>query len=70
MRPYKYLLLLLLSCFSHVRLYPIDGSPQGSPIPGILQARILEWVAIAYFDKYLRIEEKLKAKEKRKDIPI
>ena len=26
---------------------PIDGSPPGSPIPGILQARILEWVAIA-----------------------
>ena len=28
--------------------YPIDGSPQGSPIPGILQARILEWVAISF----------------------
>ena len=26
---------------------PIDGSPPGSPIPGILQARTLEWVAIA-----------------------
>ena len=25
---------------------PIDGSPPGSPIPGILQARILEWGAI------------------------
>ena len=24
---------------------PIDGSPPGSPVPGILQARILEWVA-------------------------
>ena len=24
---------------------PIDGSPLGSPIPGILQARTLEWVA-------------------------
>ena len=24
---------------------PIDGSPSGSPVPGILQARILEWVA-------------------------
>ena len=24
---------------------PIDGSPPGSPIPGILQARTLEWVA-------------------------
>ena len=27
---------------------PIDGSPPGSPIPGILQARILEWIAIAF----------------------
>ena len=26
----------------------IDGSPTGSPIPGILQARILEWVAISF----------------------
>ena len=26
---------------------PIDGSPPGSPIPGVLQARTLEWVAIA-----------------------
>ena len=27
---------------------PTDGSPPGSPMPGILQARILEWVAIAF----------------------
>ena len=27
---------------------PIDGSPLGSPFPGILQARILEWVAISF----------------------
>ena len=27
---------------------PIDGSPPGSPVPGILQARTLEWVAISY----------------------
>ena len=27
---------------------PIDGSPPGSPIPGILQVRTLEWVAIAF----------------------
>ena len=26
---------------------PIDGSPPGSPVPGIFQARILEWVAIS-----------------------
>ena len=25
---------------------PIDGSPPGSPVPGILQARTLEWVAV------------------------
>ena len=27
---------------------PIDGSPPGSPIPGILQARTLKWVAISF----------------------
>ena len=27
---------------------PIDSSPPGSPVPGILQARILEWVAILF----------------------
>ena len=27
---------------------PMDGSPPGSPIPGILQARTLEWVAISF----------------------
>ena len=27
---------------------PIDGGPPGSPIPGILQARTLEWVAISF----------------------
>ena len=27
---------------------PIDGSPPGSPIPGILQAKRLEWVAISF----------------------
>ena len=27
---------------------PIDGSPLGSPVPGILQARTLEWVAISF----------------------
>ena len=43
------LLLLLLSHFSRVQLCdPIDGSPPGSPVPGILQARILEWIAIAF----------------------
>ena len=27
---------------------PIDGSPPGCPIPGILQARILEWVTVSF----------------------
>ena len=27
---------------------PIDGSPQGSPVPGIIQARTLEWVALSF----------------------
>ena len=27
---------------------PIDGSPPGSSVPGILQARTLEWVAISF----------------------
>ena len=27
---------------------PIDGSPPGSPVPGLLQARRLEWVAISF----------------------
>ena len=30
---------------------PLDGSPPGSPIPGIFQARTLEWAAIS-FSKY------------------
>ena len=39
------LLLLLLSHSSHVRL---DGSPPGSPVPGILQAKTLVCVAISF----------------------
>ena len=43
------MLLLLQSRFSRVRLCDsIDGSPAGSPVPGILQARILKWVAISF----------------------
>ena len=36
----------LQSCLTLCDL--IDGSPPGSPVPGILQARILEWVAISF----------------------
>ena len=43
------MLLLLLSLQSCLTLWdPIDGSPPGSPVPGILQARTLEWVAISF----------------------
>ena len=43
------LLLLLLRRVIHVQLCdPIDGSPPGSSVPGILQARTLEWVAISF----------------------
>ena len=42
-------MLLLLSHFSCVQLCdPIDGSSPGSTVPGILQARTLEWVAISF----------------------
>ena len=34
---------------------PIDGSPPDSPVPGILQARTLEWVAIAFSDSMAHI---------------
>ena len=40
---------MLLRRFSRVRLCDaIDGSPPGSPVPGILQARTPEWVAISF----------------------
>ena len=49
-------LLLLLSCFSRVRLCatPYTGSLPGSPVPGILQARTLEWVAISFSNAWKR----------------
>ena len=40
---------------------PWDGSPPGSPIPGILQARTLEWVAISFSDAW---KWKVKAKSR------
>ena len=40
------LLKLLQSCLTLCN--PIAGSPPGSPVPGILQARTLEWVAISF----------------------
>ena len=37
---------LLQSCLTLCD--PVDGSPPGSPVPGILQARTLEWVSISF----------------------
>ena len=51
---YMLLLLLLLLAAAKSRQScptlcdPIDGSPPGSAVPGILQARTLEWVAISF----------------------
>ena len=42
---------------------PIDGSPPGSPVPGILQARVLEWVAISFSNAW---KWKVKVKVGRK----
>ena len=49
---------------------PIDGGPPGSPVPGILQARTLEWVAISFKEgcvatcKSMMLEHTLKAHTK------
>ena len=37
---------------------PMDGSPPGSSIPGIVQARVLEWVAIAFSDSGILLSHK------------
>ena len=56
------LLLPLLSHFSRVRLCdPTDGSPPGSSVPGILQARTLEWDAISFSNAW---KWKVKVKSK------
>ena len=39
---------------------PTDGSPPGSPVPGILQARTLEWVAISFSNAW-KGKEKVKS---------
>ena len=46
----KFLVILLCSCLSCVQLFcdPMDCSPLGSSVHGIIPARILEWVAISY----------------------
>ena len=55
-RPYQWLSihLFLFLCYANslqscpTLCNPIDGSPPGSSVPGILQARTLEWVAISF----------------------
>ena len=42
---------------------PIDGSPPGSAVPGILQARTLEWVAISFSNSHHRKREKQYSEE-------
>ena len=45
--PYHVIPMYMLSCFSLTFCDPADCSPSGSSDHGILQARILEWVAMA-----------------------
>jgi len=53
----KILLLSLQSC--PTLCDPIDGSPPGSPVPGILQARTLEWVAISFSNAWVKSEREV-----------
>ena len=46
---------------------PIDGSPTGSPIPGILQVRTLEWVAISFSAGELKYRQ---LEKRREDEPV
>ena len=45
-----YMLYMLQSCPTLCN--SINGSPPGFPVPGILQARTLEWVAISFFNSW------------------
>ena len=55
-QPYKiYVAAAAKSLQSHLTLCdPIDSSPPGSSVPGILQARILEWVGISFSNASMR----------------
>ena len=56
LKPWRILSITLLECAAAAKSLqscptlcdPIDSSPPGSPVPGILQARTLEWVAISF----------------------
>ena len=41
---------------------PVDGSPPGSSVPGILQARVLEWGAIAFSGGWTEVDQNNKDK--------
>ena len=64
--PLKIQLSLLSSCYAKslqscpTLCDPIDGSPPGSPVPGILQARTLEWVASSFSNAW-KWKEKVKS---------
>ena len=58
-QPFSLSILFVISCVNNVAAAkliqscltlcdPIDSLPPGSPVPGILQARTLEWVAISF----------------------
>ena len=58
MLPYWILCVHMLSHFSHSALCdPMDRSPPGSSVHGILQARILEWVAIPFCRESSRLRD-------------
>ena len=44
---------------------PIDGSPPDSPVPGILQARTLEWVALSFSNAYPNTKEQIYNESKK-----
>ena len=56
MKPFKTKTVIYSSLYTqHVtECDPIDGSPPGSAVPGVLQARTLEWVAISFSKTYSR----------------
>ena len=66
MKLFRWLLIFTLLCYAKslqsclTLCDPIDGSPPGSPVPGILQARTPEWVAISFSNAW-KWKEKMKS---------
>ena len=59
-KSHLYFVLLAAAAAKSLQLYltlcdPTDGSPPGSPIPGVLKARTLEWVAISFSNILLAV---------------